>query len=41
MTGALGASVQFGVLKFIVWLYSSLGRRRLPFGAYRVLYFER
>jgi hypothetical protein len=43
MTGALGARVQLGVLKVIVWLYSSLaaaffpGRRRLPFGAYRVL----
>jgi hypothetical protein len=33
MTGALGASVQLGVLKFIVWLYPSPGSRRPPFGA--------
>jgi hypothetical protein len=39
MTGALGARVQLGVLKFIVWLYSSLAAACPP--ALIASYFER
>jgi hypothetical protein len=40
MTGALGARVQLGVLKVIVWLYSSLAAAACP-SALIASYFER